>query len=290
MLLLVGTPPLYAQSEEASSPPDSSAQPGPWVPPPGELWQDAVDIATGPFTLSPTERWWVLGSVGFVVGTAAVIDVPAYRHISTRSRNDGANTGRRATSSFSLPGRWYDQTHANRLALGTVGGLAVSGLVLRNRALTRTSVQTLEAIVFTDLINGLVKSVLNRDRPYVGAEPEPFAYDPGAFSGEHTKLAMPSGHAARVFAIASVLSEQAERWYVSVPLYAGAASVGVERVRSGDHWLTDVLVGAAIGILVGRSVTSGPVPGTESDSGTASASIRYAPILSMRRVGVAVRF
>jgi len=290
LFLLIGAPRLYAQSQGASSSPDSTAQPGPWVPPPSELWQDAVDIAKGPFTLSPTERWWVLGSAGLLVGTAAVADVPVYRHISTRSRNDGANTGRRATSSLSLPGRWYDQTHANRLALGTVGGLAVSGLVLQNRVLTRTSVQTLEAIVFTDLINGLVKSVLNRDRPYVGDEPEPFAYDPGAFSGEHTRLAMPSGHAARVFAIAAVLSDQAGRWYVSVPLYAGATSVGIERVRSGDHWLTDVLVGAAIGILVGRSVTSGPVPGTESTSGTASASIRYEPILSARRVGVAVRF
>jgi membrane-associated phospholipid phosphatase len=260
------------------------------VPPPGALWQDAVDIATGPFTLSPAERWWTLGATGLLVGVSATLDAPAYRNVSTRSRNDGLNTGRRATSSLSIPGQWYDQTNANRLALGTVGGLAVSGLVLRNRALTRTSVQTLEAIVASDLISGLLKSVLNRDRPYVGDEPEPFAYDPGAFSSEHAKLAMPSGHAARVFAIAAVLSDQAGRWYVSVPLYAGAASVGVERVRSGDHWLTDVLVGAGIGYLVGKSVTSGPVPGTASDSGTASASIRYAPILSMRRVGVAVRF
>lgn len=166
----------------------------------------------------------------------------------------------------------------------------MSGLVLQNRALTRTSVQTLEAIVFTELINGLLKSVLNRERPYVGAEPEPFAFGVGGFEGEHTKLAMPSGHSARVFAIASVLSHQAGRWYVSVPLYAGAASVGLERVRSGDHWLTDVLVGSAIGCLVGQSVASGPVPGTEPASGTASASIRYEPVLSARRLGVAVHF
>jgi hypothetical protein len=260
------------------------------VPPPDALWQDVVDIAKGPFTVSPTERWWVLGSVGLLVGTAAVLDVPTYRRLTTRSEADASNAARRVTSWPAVPGEWYDQTNANRLALGTVGGLAVSGLVLRNRALTRTSVQTLEAIVFTDLINGLVKSVLNRDRPFVGDEPKPFAYDPGAFSSEHNKLAMPSGHAARVFAIASVLSEQAGRWYVSVPLYAGAASVGLERVRSGDHWLTDVLVGSAIGYLVGKSVTSGPVPGTGASSETTSASIRYAPILSMRRVGVAVRF
>ena len=290
MVLHMGLPRGYAQPERSASPADSAARSRPWVPPPGALWQDVVGIVRGPFTLSPAGRWWVFGAAGVVVGLAATVDVPAYRHLSTRSRNDGLNTGRRTTASLSLPGQWYDQTHANRLALGTVGGLAVSGLVLRNRVLTRTSVQTLEAIVFTDLINGLVKSVLNRDRPYVGADPEPFAFDPGAFSGEHTKLAMPSGHTARVFAIAAVLADQAGRWYVSVPLYAGAASVGLERVRSGDHWVTDVLVGGAIGVLVGRSVTSGPIPGTDADGATASASIRYRPILSPRRVGVAMRF
>lgn len=66
---------------------------------------------------------------GLVVGMAAMLDAPAYRHVSTRSRNDGLNTGHQAMSSLSIPGQWYDQTNANQLATGTVGGLAVSGPV-----------------------------------------------------------------------------------------------------------------------------------------------------------------
>jgi membrane-associated phospholipid phosphatase len=147
----------------------------------------------------------------------------------------------------------------------------------------------LEAVVYTEEVNGLLKGVLNRDRPFVGEEPEPFAYGPGAFSSDHEKLAMPSGHAARVFAIASALSHQAGRWYVSVPLYAGATSVGIERVRSGEHWLTDVLVGSALGDLVGRSVTVGSDLDAGMDGDAASASIQVASVLSVRRVGVAVR-
>lgn len=286
VLLLVPGPALYAQSAASSPHPDSAAQTGPWVPPPSEYWHDAVDIARGPVALSPAGRWRALGATALLVGTAATLDVPAFKDLSTRSADGPADWARDLTDPLAGPGEWYDRRNANRLALGVVGGLAASGLVLQNRAVTRTSVQTLEAVVFTEAVNGLLKSVLNRDRPYVGAEPEPFAYDVGAFRSDHAALAMPSGHAARVFAIASVLSESAGRWYVSVPLYAGAASVGLERVRSGDHWLTDVLVGAAVGELIGRSVAGTPSSKPESTEG----AVQYRPVVSTRKVGVTVQF
>lgn len=283
-------PALYAQSEAAAPNPDSAAQKGPWVPPPSEYWRDAVDVARGPFTLSPAGRWRALGALAFLVGSAATLDVPAFKGLTTRSAEGPSEFARDLTDPLARPGEWYDRRNANRLALGVVGGLAASGLVLQNRAVTRTSVQTLEAVIFTEAVNGLLKSALNRNRPYVGAEPEPFAYDVGAFKSEHAALAMPSGHAARVFALASVLSESAGRWYVSAPLYAGAASVGIERVRSGDHWLTDVLVGAAIGELIGRSVAGAPSADPSSGSEAADGSVQYRPVLSMRTVGVAVQF
>ncbi len=284
--LLVPRPVLYAQSAAASPRPDSASQQGPWVPPPGEYWHDAVDLARGPFTLSPEGRWRVLGATALLVGTAATLDVPAFEGLSPRSAGDPSDAARSVTDPLAVPGEWYDRRNANRLALGIVGGLAAGGVLLQNRAVTRTSVQTLEAVLFTEGINGLLKSALNRDRPYVGADPAPFAYDVGAFKSNHEALSMPSGHAARVFALASVLSESAGRWYVSAPLYAGAASVGLERVRSGDHWLTDVLVGAAVGELVGRSVAGPP----SSESGRADRTVQYRPVVSVRTLGVAVQF
>jgi membrane-associated phospholipid phosphatase len=167
----------------------------------------------------------------------------------------------------------------DRVALGTAGVLAAGGLVLRRRAWTRTSVRVVEALLYTKLVTGLAKSVVNRSRPFVGRGP--LTADPGAFDSAHGKLSMPSGHTARAFAVASVLAHQAGRWYVSAPAYGVAASVGLERVRSGDHWLTDVVVGGALGYLIGRSVTSPPP--------TADA-VTYTPILSPDRVGLSVRF
>jgi hypothetical protein len=290
LFLLAEGPCLRAQPADAPPSSDSLAQSGPWVPPPIELWRDAVDIARGPFTMSASERWWALGSTAVLIGAAATIDVPAYDHLSPRSANGGSDAARSVTAPLARPGEWYDRRNSRRFALGVAGGIAVSGLVLRNRVLTRTSVRTLEAFVYTELVNGFLKSALNRARPYVGAEPEPFAFDLGGFKGEHAELAMPSGHAAQVFALASVWAEAADRWYVTVPLYAGAASVGVERVRSGDHWLTDVLVGAALGTLIGRSVADGLPAEGASNADAASPGVQYRPVVSTRRVGVQVRF
>jgi hypothetical protein len=258
------------------------------VPPPVELWRDAVAVARGPFTMTARERWWTLGAAGVGVGAALVLDVPAYDHLSSRSAEGASDGARSVTDPLAGPGEWYDDRNANRLTLGLVGGVAASGLLLRNRKVTRTSVQLLEAAVYTEVVSGLLKSALNRARPYVGEEPDPGAFDVGAFRGDHDHLAMPSGHAARVFALASVLSERADRWYVSVPLYAGATSVGIERVQSGDHWLTDVMVGAALGTLIGRSVVKNRSADRTTDA--ALDRVQYRPVLSLKRVGMRVQF
>ena len=59
-----------------------------------------------------------------------------------------------------------------------------------------------------------------------------------------------------------------------------AGSVGAERVRSGDHWLTDVMVGGALGYFIGRSVSTSP-----SNQG-----VSYTPVLGTDRVGLRVHF
>lgn len=245
----------------------------PWVPSLRTLGQDAVDIVEAPFELSPSQQLLTLGAMGLVASTAVALDGPTYEYASVRS---GAVSN--ATRPLAGPGRWYDRVGPDRAALGTAGILAVSGLALQRRDVTRTSVRVIEALAYTKLVTGLAKSAFNRTRPFAGGDP--MAADPGAFSGKHEKLSMPSGHTARAFAVASVLAHQSGRWYVSVPAYGMAASVGLERVRSGDHWLTDIMVGGALGYLIGRSVST-----PRSKTG-----VQYTPILSTDRVGISLRF
>ena len=66
----------------------------------------------------------------------------------------------------------------------------------------------------------------------------------------------PSGHSASAFATATVLQRELG-WKVGIPAYAMAGWVAASRVQMKRHYLSDVIAGATVGILAGRSVTVG---------------------------------
>lgn len=274
--LLIGAPCVCAQTPGGLNDPESVLEPGSkgWVPSLRSMGRNALTIAEAPFSLSRSQQLLALGASGVVVSTMSVLDEPVHRRLNGRS--GALSTG---TDPLAAPGRWYDRMGPDQVALGTAGALAASGLALQRRSFTRTSVRVLEAVVYTKLVTGFAKGLFSRSRPYV--EKGAFAGEPGTFDGAHPNTSMPSGHTARAFAIASVLAHQADRWYVSLPAYGMAGSVGLERIRSGDHWLTDVAVGGALGYLIGRVVTSPP---------SSSNGVTYTPIVSTDRVGLTIQF
>src|SRR5262249_26560954 len=83
-------------------------------------------------------------------------------------------------------------------------------------------------------------------------------------------LSFPSGHAAVTFADATVI-ERHLGWRKSVLAYAFASYVASSRLHDNRHFLSDVVVGSAIGAIAGRTVvhheadywafTPAPVPG-----------------------------
>ena len=94
--------------------------------------------------------------------------------------------------------------------------------------------------VNTALTVGL-KYAVGRERPYdryPGVLQVP--YPEGSPS-------MPSGHTSLAFATATSLTLKYPRWYVAVPCYAWACSVGYSRMNLGVHYPTDVLAGAVLG-------------------------------------------
>jgi membrane-associated phospholipid phosphatase len=71
-----------------------------------------------------------------------------------------------------------------------------------------------------------------------------------------TSFSFPSGHAATTFASATVLQRHFG-WKAGVPAYAVASLVATSRIRDNRHYLSDVVFGAAIGMVAGRTVTVG---------------------------------
>jgi membrane-associated phospholipid phosphatase len=71
-----------------------------------------------------------------------------------------------------------------------------------------------------------------------------------------TSYSFPSGHAATTFASATVLQRHFG-WKAGVPAYAVASLVATSRIRDNRHYLSDVVFGATIGMVAGRTVTIG---------------------------------
>jgi len=71
-----------------------------------------------------------------------------------------------------------------------------------------------------------------------------------------TRLSFPSGHTSAAFATAAVLQSELG-WKAGVPAFAVAAWVGASRMQADRHYFSDVVAGATIGLLAGRSVTFG---------------------------------
>ncbi len=68
------------------------------------------------------------------------------------------------------------------------------------------------------------------------------------------RYSFPSGHASATFVAADVVMQEFG-WKAGVPAYAGAAYVAVSRLTERQHFLSDVVFGAAAGIASARTLT-----------------------------------
>lgn len=66
-----------------------------------------------------------------------------------------------------------------------------------------------------------------------------------------SKNSFPSGHTAQAFTAATFLSKEYgyKSIWISIGAYAVASTVGIFRMLNNRHWISDVLVGAGIGML-----------------------------------------
>lgn len=107
-----------------------------------------------------------------------------------------------------------------------------------------------EAFLFSGITTTVGKSLFGRSRPFVNHDPKDFLW----FQLSEPNLSFPSGHATIAFSMASVLSSRIDNIYASIGLYSIATSTAIARVYKDKHWLSDVILGSAIGIASGLYV------------------------------------
>jgi membrane-associated phospholipid phosphatase len=106
-----------------------------------------------------------------------------------------------------------------------------------------------QAIIVNGIYTEIFKKAVGRTRP----------------DGSN-RLSFPSGHASSAFALATV-AERHYGWKVGVPSYLAASAIGLSRIERNKHYLSDVLAGATLGIIAGRTVvrTNGEPVGRHRD-------------------------
>ena len=126
--------------------------------------------------------------------------------------------------------------------IGTAGSTYIIGRARGSRRVQHLGMDLIEATLLADGMTQLIKVSARRERP--------LRDDGTRASG----FAFPSGHSAGTFAAATVL-QQHLGWKWAVPTYTIASYVAMSRLVDDRHWASDVTAGAALGIIVGRSVT-----------------------------------
>lgn len=134
-------------------------------------------------------------------------------------------------------------------ALLLLGGAWTVGELSRRGEVADAALHVTAALAAGGVANGLLKYSVGRERPSTTADPLRFR----PFNAENRWQAFPSGHTVVVFSLASAVSEEARRPWVTALAYGAAAAVGWSRVYDDKHWASDVAGGALVGILAGRS-------------------------------------
>ena len=111
-----------------------------------------------------------------------------------------------------------------------------------------TGLLGVRATLDTVLAAEALRLATRRDRPTEGGGAGDF------FHGGVASSSFPSMHASAAWALASVVAERYPGWLTQAGAYGLAAAVSMSRVTSRDHFPSDVLVGSALGFLVGRLV------------------------------------
>jgi membrane-associated phospholipid phosphatase len=221
--------------------PEPSPSPSPTASPSLEsqffknILHDQRAIWLGPFGLKKHDARW-LGPLG--LSTAILIATD--RRTSAELIEHGDNQTRlRVSADVSRLGE-----------LTTTGGAAAVfyfvGRATHNARARETGLLAAEALVDSGIVSSVLKLATQRTRPNIDNGRGEFREDGDSF---------PSGHATSAWTLAAVVAgEYHDRPLIKWGAYGVAAAVSLSRYTGRNHFLSDVLVGSAIGYGIGRYV------------------------------------
>jgi membrane-associated phospholipid phosphatase len=136
----------------------------------------------------------------------------------------------------------YTSTSAYVFSGVAVAGPVIYGIASGNVDARYNSYQVLIGAGLDVIVMEGLKKSFDRERP--GDKHPDLIFPSSPVHGD----SFPSGHTSLAFNTAAELTIQYKKWYIAVPAYLWAGSVGYSRMYLGKHYPSDVLGGAATGI------------------------------------------
>ncbi len=134
-----------------------------------------------------------------------------------------------------------------------LGGFYIYGLSAKDKKARQVALGGVQALILATVSTQIIKHITHRHRPYQDEPPNSRLWE-GPFTGwEYTSFV--SGHTTRTFAMASLFSSiYKDKIWVGILSYGIATGVGLSRIYENEHWASDVLIGAALGYAIGKTV------------------------------------
>ncbi len=222
--------PLLAQRSEPPLPTVSDSSPSA-----GARWQSiprAAVVSAAPHVV----RWYEALAVAATVPAAFLVDEPLERYVQRH----------RSTTSDDIASVFRHVGQPEVYATVSLGTLA-AGLILRKPEVTRAGGRFIATLVLSAVALESIKRISGRARPDSGLGA--FHFDP--FSESES---FPSGHVVVAFALTTSLADDLHNTWATIGLYTVATGTAFSRINDNRHWLSDCVLGAALGITTAKLV------------------------------------
>ena len=237
LALVFGAAAATAQSSDLPDAPRPSAVPPPVTvhDVPRNLLHDQVAIWTSPLRLRDSNA---AGPIILVLATAGAITADHEAMTSVVSTDTKLND------------------RADQASQALMGSLVAAHAVLftfgrmhHDDHASETGILGAEAVVDSLAVGEVDKLITRRERPDVDASKGKWFQ-----SGVGFNSSFPSEHSLVAWSAASVLAGEYSGFWKGTAIYSLATGVSVSRVIARQHFPSDVLVGSAVGWMIGRYV------------------------------------
>lgn len=227
------------------------------------LGGDAWSVWTAPVHARARDLEGV-AAVTTATGVAAVLDEPVQHWIATHPNAWPVAILSPVRESARYPAY---ELGSGQFLLPISAALYIAGSVGKSQGLRDAGLGCATAHLTAAGVRGLVFLFVQRDRPRLSPD-DPFNIRLRG-TRDWNKHSFFSGHIANSMGCASFLAHRFDLHLAEPVIYGYVTAIGLGRVVDGRHWLSDTVVGALFGYVVGRTIgarmvarehTAAPVP------------------------------